>query len=109
MEIPEMVKIGGAEYKVEFTERPCESDSSVQGEIIYTDSTIRIKNDPKFSKDYRDYIFVHEVVHGLMFHMGLDQTDEDLIRTFSFGLHAFIKDNPEIFNAKPQPKKVTGA
>ncbi|WP_206460231.1 hypothetical protein [Anaerovorax sp. IOR16] len=104
MNIPKKVKIGGSEYVVEWVNRPCESNSCVQGEISYTDTKIRIKNDEGFSQDYKDYIFIHEVLHGLMFHAGLDQDDETVIRTLSFAIHAFIKDNPEIFNAKPQPR-----
>lgn len=96
MFIPKQVKIGARTYTVEMTDRPCKSDTQVDGEIVYSDSTIKIKNDPMFAKDYLEYILVHEILHGIYNHFSIEQNEDDITKV-SRGIHMIIKDNPEIF------------
>lgn len=97
MEIPNKVKIGGIEYTVTKSTRPCKNDINVDGEIIYDMGTIELRDGSGECKDYQDMVFVHEVMHGIFHHMCIEQ-DEELIKKISMGLHQVIKDNPNIFN-----------
>lgn len=100
MKIPESVKIGGLTYKIVHTDRPNKGDIEVEGEIYYDAGEIDIRINGQASNDFKEYVFLHEIVHGIFYSMGLDQSDEDKVDRFAKGLHAFIKDNPGIFKSK---------
>ncbi|WP_143314512.1 hypothetical protein [Clostridium sp. HBUAS56017] len=96
MKIPNSVKIGGRDYQVTRTSRPCDDDTNVDGQIIYDLGTIKIKEGLECT-DYINMVFLHEILHGIFDHMAIEQ-DEELIRKIGKGLYQVIKDNPYIFN-----------
>jgi hypothetical protein len=97
MKIPEKVKIGGLTYKVSRRARVNNSSVDVDGEIFYDLCEIVIRDNLNQAPEYSELVFLHECVHGILFSLGLDQSDEKLTDRTSKGLHMFIKDNPEIF------------
>lgn len=95
MKITDTVKIGGIMYKVIRTPSLCKDNINVDGEICYDMGTIEIK-DTVECDDYKDFVFIHEILHGIFDFMSIEQ-NEELVIKLSKGLHMVIKDNPEIF------------
>lgn len=96
MKITDKVKIGGTIYQVDRNTRPCKNDINVDGEIIYDMGTIKLRQGLEENSDYVNYVFLHEILHGIFNHMCVEQ-NEELIEKISKGLHMVIKDNPDIF------------
>ncbi|KGO14575.1 hypothetical protein NZ45_05995 [Clostridium botulinum] len=96
MNIPNKVKIGGVNYKVIECNNPSEEEHQVDGMIVYHKQEIRLKNDMK--KEYKENIFLHEVIHGIFEYIGFEQ-DESVVIRLSNALHGFIKDNSEVFKS----------
>lgn len=96
MKITDKVKIGGTIYQVDRNTRPCKNDINVDGEIIYDMGTIKLRQGLEENSDYVNYVFLHEILHGVFNHMCVEQSEE-LIEKISKGLHMVIKDNPDIF------------
>ncbi|WP_282804570.1 hypothetical protein [Clostridium tetani] len=94
MNIPNRIKIGGVTYSIIECSNPSEENPQVDGQILYHKQEIRLKND--MSREYKENIFLHEVIHGIFEHIGFDQ-DETIVIRLSNALHGFIKDNPNIF------------
>ncbi|MGN2371816.1 hypothetical protein ACTFJW_17540 [Clostridium cagae] len=97
MNIPSKVKIGGIPYKVIECSNPSEEDSNIDGRIIYHKQELRLKND--MAPEYKENIFIHEIIHGILELIGVEQ-DENLVIRLSNSVHQVIKDNPEIFIEK---------
>lgn len=94
MKITDFVKIGGQIYSVR---RPviCNEDNrNTDGQIRYGKNEIVIQD--TLAGDYADYVFVHEIVHGIFEFLCLEQ-DEKTVDKISRALHMVIKDNPEVF------------
>lgn len=98
MNIPDKVKIGGFNYVVTKKPRVNKSNIDVDGEIFYDQGEIVLRSNMEQAQEYIEMVFIHECVHGILYSMGLDQTDEDLTDRLGKGIHAFIKDNPKVFN-----------
>lgn len=96
MKITEEVKIGGIPYKVIECANPSEDNSNIDGLISYHKQEIRLKND--MSKEYKENVFMHEIMHGIFEMVGIDQ-DENVITRISNAMHQVIKDNPDIFTS----------
>jgi len=96
MNIPDKVKIGGIIYDVKIVAKPDRCDKDVDGNINYSEGVISISNGFGESKDYKEYILIHEIVHGI-FNLMCIEKNEELVEKIGKGLHAFIKDNPEMF------------
>lgn len=95
MVIPENVKIGYKDYKVNIVDGDVVDGNKVcYGNIEYENGNINISS--LYSKDQQKCTFIHECMHGIddIVEAGLD---EDQIRKISKGLYQFIKDNPGIF------------
>lgn len=97
MNIPKSVKIGGMVYKVTRTARPSQEKIGVDGEIDYDRCEILLRDGLDQASDYLEMVLIHEILHGVMFHLTLDEQDEDLIRKLGKGVHMLIKDNPGLF------------
>lgn len=95
MVITDKVKIGGISYKVIQCDAPSEENHNVDGQIIYHKQELRLKRD--IDIDYKENIFIHEIIHGIFEMIGYEQ-DENLVTRLSNALYQVIKDNPEIFN-----------
>lgn len=79
MTIPEKLKIGAKVYGVE---------------ISYTDLVIRIcpNAQAKMEAD-----FLHEMIHGMLDHLGYTEHDEKKVDELANVLHMVILDNPAVF------------
>lgn len=97
MKIPDKVKVGDREYVVKFSPRPCKNDTCVDGEIIYSDGTIFIKSDESFAADYTECVLIHEIIHAIYHHFGIEQREDDVTK-IARGVHMVMKDNPELFH-----------
>ena len=99
MNIPEKIKIGGKVYKVNVTDR-LESGLGSSAEICY--NTLEINLRP-YAQAKMEADFLHEIVHGIMEHIGLTDHDEVLVDGIAQGLHMVIVDNPGIFSEAVEP------
>jgi predicted metal-dependent peptidase len=97
MKIPEKVKIGGLTYTVIFTAQPNESDSDVDGIVVYEKQEIRLK--AGFAKEYTEKVFLHEVIHAIInhFQISFKGQDEFVTETMAHGIYMIYKDNPNMF------------
>lgn len=99
MNIPGKVKIGNLDYEVVQTENNLVFEGeSVDGMITFEESKIELGILNK-SKQFIEETFIHEVVHGILNHMCMEQ-NEEVVDKISKGLHQVIKDNPDIFIEK---------
>ena len=78
MTIPEKLKIGAKVYGVEITNKLDLGNVNYSGEISYTD-------------------FLHEMIHGMLDHLGYTEHDEKKVDELANVLHMVILDNPAVF------------
>lgn len=99
MNIPEKIKIGNADYKVELTkEKILEDEKEYSGIIDFTFHKIRISQDQ--DKHNQEEVFLHEVIHGILNErdVELEENQEEIIcNAISKGMHQILKDNPGLF------------
>lgn len=94
MKIPKTLKIGGKVYAVEITDKLSLGNVNYSGEILYNDLIIRICPSAK-AKMEAD--FVHEMVHGILSHLGYCEHDEKEVEELAEALYMVFTDNPEMF------------
>lgn len=94
MKIPNKVKIGGKVYEVHITNKLDMGNINYSGEICYQDLIIRIcpQAQQKMEAD-----FFHELVHGILSHLGYCEQDEKKVDELAQALYMVVQDNPEIF------------
>lgn len=94
MRIPKKLKIGGITYAVEQTKNLTLGNANYSGEIDYLECVIRIvpNNIQKMKAD-----FVHEMVHGVLDHLGYTDHDEKKVDEMARALYMIFEDNPEMF------------
>lgn len=94
MKIPKKLKIGGVTYEVQETKNLTLGNANYSGEIDYTDCVIRICpcNPQKMKAD-----FCHEMVHGILDHLGYTDHDEKKVDELAKALYMVFEDNPEMF------------
>lgn len=92
--IPDRVKIGGITYSVEKTDKIKLGKVNYSGEIDYADCVIRIvpSNEQKMEAD-----FCHELVHGILDHLGYSEHDEKKVDELGKALYMIFRDNPSMF------------
>ena len=88
------IKIGYSEYKIVDND-----DKKLDGQFIHTKKMITIT--PSLSSFDRLNILLHETLHGVWLHWGIEETgksknaEEAIIASIANGLTTVIKDNPE--------------
>lgn len=82
---------------VEITDKLDMGNVNYSGEICYKDLVIRICPS---AKGKMEADFLHEMVHGILDHLGYTDHDEKKVDEFANALHMIIQDNPEIFERK---------
>ena len=93
MNIPSKVKIGAKWFDVTFTE--CFDKGADQyGEIDYFTNTIRLR---PIERQTVEQTLLHEIIHGMLFDMGITNQKEKFIEGFANELHRLIYDNPLLF------------
>ena len=88
------VKIGGQTFKVTRPDECTTENRNCDGQIIYGKGIIELRNDLK--GDYLEYVFLHEIFHGIYEHCGFQQNENEVDR-LARALYMVIKDNPDIF------------
>lgn len=94
MNIPKKLKIGGITYTVEQTKNLTLGNANYSGEIDYIECVIRIvpSNPQKMKAD-----FVHEMVHGILDHLGYSNHDEKKVDEMAKALYMIFEGNSEMF------------
>lgn len=92
-----MIMIGGKPHEILLVPQ-----SQLGEEYIgkYEEDRQRIRVADNLPLEKESETILHEVIHGIMAHMCIDQpdeTDERFVESFSKGLYAFWKDNPNFF------------
>lgn len=89
------VKIGSVPYKVEFKSPLVsdERDKVLWGEILQEKQLIRV--DAQLAPEMKRVVILHEIIHGLLNHAGLDGHDEELPKRLGYALDTFLVDNPQ--------------
>ena len=72
MKIPETITIGGVQYTIKWEAEPFFNDAGDEmvARILFTDSIIQISS-TKMGNQMVDVSFLHEVVHGIFYCMGI--------------------------------------
>lgn len=95
MTIPKTVKIGGKVYTVEITDKLDLGSVNVSAEILYNDLIIRVS--PQ-AQGKMEADFIHELVHGILDHLGYKEHDEKRVDELAQALYMVIVDNPDLFD-----------
>lgn len=98
MNIPETVRIGSIDYKIELVDTPIILDyKQCNGIIDYTQSKI-ILDSNTLEQQQLELTLLHEIVHGMLHDRGLEEQDnEQLVEALSYALHQLIRDNHRLF------------
>lgn len=94
MTIPKTIKIGGKIYTVEITDKLDLGNVNVSAEILYNDLIIRVS--PQ-ARGKMEADFIHELVHGILDHLGYKEHDEKRVDELAQSLYMVIQDNPDVF------------
>lgn len=84
MTIPKSIKIGGKVYTVEITDKLYSGNANVSAEIVYNDLIIRVS--PQ-AQGKMEADFLHELVHGILDHLGYKEHDEKRVDEFAQSLY----------------------
>lgn len=96
MNISDKIKIGGYIYTVEHHDGLFPNGAAVvDGLHDATNTTITLSGEG--NESYQDTVFLHELIHGIIYVYCADKQDEDFVEQFSKGLYQVMMDNPEIF------------
>lgn len=96
MIIPEKVKIGYKDYKVNMKDGNVIDDNALcYGNIEYDKGNINLSK--LYTADQQKCTLIHECIHGIDDIFDIDLSEEQ-IEKLGKGVYGFIKDNPEIFN-----------
>lgn len=93
--LPETIKIGAIQYKVNVVNECDEDNLNIDGKIVFPKQEIRIKNG--LEKEYQENVLLHEVIHGIFEFCGWEQNEENITR-LSNALYQVLKDN-NLFNS----------
>lgn len=94
MKIPESIRIGGIEYGIENGVHDLnDGQHLLYGEINYRESKIRISDVCK-SHEMRCITLLHEILHGIREHNGMEiENEERIVEMYSKGLYQVLQDN----------------
>jgi len=91
----EQVYISPYLYAVEYVKKLVGEDGgNLYGQITYADAMIRI--DIQHDPQRQGAALIHEVLHGILEHAGLDETDEQVVIVLGNGLFDFLRKNPKV-------------
>ena len=92
------VKIGGINYQIKLADEPIiieeKGETEHGGLIDYSNATITLHK--HVSPEYLELVLLHEILHGIWEHMGINETNdelEDIISKLANGLYGVLKDN----------------
>ena len=94
MKIPESIRIGGVEYKIQYEPNVRNVNQLCYGQINYDDSTITLSTTDGTGHQMRSITLWHEILHGIRNHSGLEIEDEEkVVEMFSRGIYQVLQDN----------------
>lgn len=96
MKIPKSVRIGGVEYDVVRTPELNTGYQMAYGHIDYEHSVIELTGnlDEKTCHQKLCVILLHEILHGVREHAGLEiENEEEVVDMFAKGLYQVLQDN----------------
>lgn len=88
--LPSKVNVAGIEYKVKET-LGLEQKHGLMGHVMYSTSEIEI--DDRLSKERKEQVFVHELLHACFYEAGFNEQEEDMVNRVSAVLYQVLKDN----------------
>ncbi len=90
--IPKQLYLGAQKIVIENVDRITDGEKDFIGFAFYTEGKIEIKKDKSCSKDYKDYLFFHELVHHILYQIQEEKLsqDEKFISRFAILLHQAI-------------------
>jgi len=91
--IPSQFSLGCRSIKVVSVAKCSGCDDNVDGQAVYSRGVIELKDTTKSSKEYRDFVFFHELVHHIFNFLAYDKLakDEALTDRFADALYQVIK------------------
>jgi hypothetical protein len=97
MKIPESVRIGGVDYKIEFVPDLNDGECVIYGHIHYGESKIKI-NSTNQEHQHKCVALWHEILHGLIEHANLRIDDEEqIVNVLAKGIYQVLQDNAKKF------------
>ena len=102
MNIPEVIRIGGMDYSIEYIPDFNTGTQLALGQCNFDRHNIYLASNLQGQQGI-EQTFIHEVLHGICNHfdLGLNK-DEDSIDKLAKGIYMVIKDNPHIFKDKTE-------
>lgn len=83
MKIPNEFKLGGIKWSV--TQMPL---CGTLGQCYMTNATIQLEK--SLQREVKEQTFCHELVHAIMFTMGMRDHDEKFVDAFAVFLHQYL-------------------
>ena len=95
MNIPQVIRIIGKDYAVQYEDRLNTGTNMAHGHIDFEKALIRLNPSSQEAQGQRQTL-LHEIIHGICdaFDFDLDEGPVDKLAT---GLFAVIQDNPALF------------
>lgn len=90
MNLPTKLKVAGIDYTTELVSG-LSSRYQLYGQVHYGTSTIEV--DTELSHDKKAQVYIHELIHAMMFEAGYDEQEEEFVRRFTTVLHQVLRDN----------------
>jgi len=91
------VNIMGFTYKIVMSDKvEMDDNTGYAGKILYQNQEIHVKDG--VHKQYRFATLMHEVIHGLLYHFGVSEHDEESIDMIANGMASFIINNKDLLN-----------
>lgn len=99
--LPSYVRIGPFKYDIKIDRNTIivhdDGDATTHGMICHADQTIYIAEN--FPPSYMRWVLLHECLHGVMFHSGINDSykkhnEEEMVRYAGAALLALLRDNP---------------
>lgn len=94
--LPEVIRIGGTDYKVKEIRDLRDGNTGLNGHILYNDCEIRIEED--MSDHIKLVTAWHEVVHGILEHAGISDHKEAMVVALGYGIVQVLRDNEYLRN-----------
>lgn len=94
MKIPESVRIGGIEYKIEYSENLRQGSELLYGMIDYDNCKIFLSSTDGNGHEKKCVTLLHEILHGIIYHaVGEIEDEENVVTMISKGLYQVLQDN----------------
>jgi hypothetical protein len=91
--VPERFELGGRTIIVRDVLRCSNCENDVDGQAVYAKGIIELKETTKSNREYREFVFFHELFHHLLNHLAYDKLakDENLVDRLADALQQAIK------------------